>query len=69
MSITVTIAPCPAHAIGDSRARVPKWLLEIAQNMADDCDGDVPIYVLDSFGHEAAVIGGRDDLNKASELF
>lgn len=69
MSITVTIAPCRAHAVGDSRARVPMWLMEIAQNMADDCDGDVPIHVLDGFGHEAAVIGGHDDHDGNIELF
>lgn len=69
MNVTVTIAPCRTHAIGADRVRVPMCLLEIAQNMADDCDGDVAIHVLDGFGHEAAVIGGHDDLNGDIELF
>jgi len=51
------------------RARVPMCLMEIAQNMADDCDGDVPIHVLDGFGNEAAIVGGNNDLEDNIELF
>lgn len=67
MSITVTIAPC--RATDSDRARVPMCLMEIAQNMADDCDGDVPIHVLDGFGNEAAIIGGHENLDGNLELF
>lgn len=59
MAITVTIAPCRADRLPNGRMRLPLQLLEIAQAMSDDCDGD-PIHILDSDGQEAAVIGRRD---------
>lgn len=59
MAITVTLAPCRADRSPFGRMRLPLQLLEIAQAMSDDCDGD-PIHILDSYGQEAAVIGRRD---------
>ncbi|MBY6263779.1 hypothetical protein EI613_17925 [Azospirillum sp. 412522] len=59
MAITVTIAPCRADRLPGGRMRLPMQLLEIAQAMSDDCDGD-PIRILDTNGHEAAVIGRRE---------
>lgn len=59
MTITVTIAPCRTDRVPNGRMRLPMQLLEIAQAMSDDCDGE-PIRILDSAGHEAAVIGRQD---------
>ncbi|PWC80319.1 hypothetical protein TSH100_29940 [Azospirillum sp. TSH100] len=59
MAFTVTIAPCRTDRMPNGRMRLPMQLFEIAQAMSDDCDGE-PIRILDSDGHEAAVIGRRD---------
>ena len=68
MSISVTIAPHRNSTSDMDRSRIPMRLLEVAQIMSDECDGDIPIHVLDDSGHEAAIIGGHqieDDI----ELF
>ncbi|MBP2301380.1 hypothetical protein [Azospirillum picis] len=57
--ITVTIGPCTPARAPNGRVKVPMQLLEIAQAMSDECDGD-PIRVLDCHGHQAAVVGRQD---------
>lgn len=61
MSVTVTLAPGRSDVARGTKLMLSAQLMEMAQAMADECDGDVPIHVLDCFGNRAAVVGGCED--------